>query len=136
MGRGLTTDEFFLQQVKAGVLKVSKSGIVTNMVTGNVIGTGKSSGYLRVGMVEYHAEGSRNRTISLHRLVWLAHKGPIPKGYTVNHRDGNTLHNHLLNFNLLTRGDNARDSKARDLSEWNKLQKRLKTGGHWTDDLD
>jgi hypothetical protein len=104
----LTTDQFFLRAVKTGILKVSKTGAVTNTVTGRRIGTGKSDGYYRVGLVEYKADGTkRNRTITVHRLVWLAHKGPIPAGLEVNHKDLNKANNRLSNFELLTGSGNV-----------------------------
>lgn len=104
----MTTDEFFLEKIKDGTLEVSKTGVVINLVTAKHIGNGISSGYRRVGMIETLPDGSkRNRTIPVHRLVWLAHKGPIPEGFTVEHKDGDRLNNRLKNFELLTKGDNS-----------------------------
>lgn len=109
----MTTDEFFLEKIKDGTLEVSKTGVVINLVTAKHIGNGISSGYRRVGMIETLPDGSkRNRTIPVHRLVWLAHKGPIPDGFTVEHKDGVRLNNRLSNFELLTSSDNVKKMHA------------------------
>lgn len=39
-------------------------------------------------------------------LVWTVFKGPIPKGYEVNHIDEDNGNNRLDNFNLLTKKEN------------------------------
>lgn len=42
----------------------------------------------------------------VHRLVWVAFRGPIPEGYEINHIDENSSNNRLDNLNLLTRAGN------------------------------
>ena len=37
----------------------------------------------------------------LHRTVWESHNGPIPKGYHVHHKDGDTSNNDIANLELL-----------------------------------
>lgn len=44
----------------------------------------------------------------LHRDLWVAHRGPIPNGYEIDHRDGNPLNNALDNLQLLTADDHRR----------------------------
>ena len=39
----------------------------------------------------------------LHREVWKAHHGPIPKGCIIHHRDGNPLNNDIDNLECVTR---------------------------------
>lgn len=48
--------------------------------------------------------GSRNkrRSCYIHRLVWEAFVGEIPKGYIVHHKDGNKQNNSLSNLKLLS----------------------------------
>jgi hypothetical protein len=50
---------------------------------------------------------------TLHREVWKAANGPIPPGYDVHHKDGNTLNNALDNLECLTRSEHhKRDSRV------------------------
>jgi HNH endonuclease len=45
----------------------------------------------------------------VHRLVWIDAHGPIPRGYVIHHRNGNSRDNRLANLELLTRAaHNAR----------------------------
>lgn len=41
----------------------------------------------------------------LHRAVWEDHNGPIPKGYHVHHKDGDTSNNDIANLELLHGGE-------------------------------
>lgn len=41
------------------------------------------------------------RTVYLHREVWAAAHGPIPDGYHVHHRNGDTADNRLANLELI-----------------------------------
>lgn len=43
---------------------------------------------------------------SIHRVIWTAINGLIPKGMEVNHIDENKSNNKIGNLNLLTRKDN------------------------------
>lgn len=40
----------------------------------------------------------------LHRVVWKAHHGAIPRGYEVHHKDHNTLNNKISNLALVKSG--------------------------------
>jgi hypothetical protein len=40
--------------------------------------------------------------VALHRQIWIDSNGPIPRGYVVHHKDGNTLNNCISNFELLS----------------------------------
>jgi hypothetical protein len=42
------------------------------------------------------------------RLVALTFLGEPPEGFTVNHKDGNRMNNHIDNLEWLSRGDNIR----------------------------
>lgn len=48
----------------------------------------------------------------VHRLVYMAFRGPIPNGFEVDHRDDFRTHNHETNLQLLTPKDNARKAFA------------------------
>lgn len=48
-----------------------------------------------------------------HRAVWEAFNGRVPKGYDIDHIDGNHLNNRLDNLQLLTHNENI---KKRDVN--------------------
>lgn len=56
----------------------------------------------------------RTHNISVHRFVWEIHKGVIPDGYTVDHKDNNKLNNGIENLQLLTAKDNVIKGNARE----------------------
>lgn len=47
----------------------------------------------------------QNRGIRLHRVVWEFHNGPIPKGYSVHHIDGDKRNNNIENLELLRQSE-------------------------------
>lgn len=51
-----------------------------------------SSGYVRVPL--YNDENEYKQTL-VHRLVYMAHVGPIPKGMQINHKDEDKTNNVL-----------------------------------------
>ena len=51
----------------------------------------------------------RYGNIYLARLKYLTFKGEIPKGYTIDHIDGNTLNNNIRNLRAVPRSINDRD---------------------------
>ena len=64
------------------------------------------SGYINIGM--YNEPGVKNKTYRrLHRLVWEAFKGEIPKGYVIDHKNADKKDNRLDNLQLLTHQENA-----------------------------
>lgn len=67
-----------------------------------------SIGYYRV---QLRKDGQTYRFL-IHRLVFSTFKGEIPEGLTVDHIDGCKDNNHILNLQLLTRGDNARKART------------------------
>ena len=53
-------------------------------------------------------KADRKRGIkALHREVYKAHHGPIPKGYHVHHRDGNPFNNDPANLEAVSRTEHA-----------------------------
>jgi hypothetical protein len=61
--------------------------------------------------------GKRHKSVKLHwppgeihsvpvqRLVWQVHKGNIPAGQTVNHKDGDPTNNRISNLELMTQSE-------------------------------
>lgn len=64
------------------------------------------SGYLRAMI---RVDG-RQLGVYAHRLVWHHFNGPIPKGYQVNHLNGDRRDNRPSNLELVTPGQNTRHS--------------------------
>lgn len=63
-----------------------------------------SSGYVRVPL--YNDENEYKQTL-VHRLVYMAHVGPIPKGMQINHKDENKANNCIGNLELMTNKENS-----------------------------
>lgn len=54
----------------------------------------------------YNDEG-RKKYMLVHRLVYMAHKGLIPKGLQVNHKDEDKENNCIENLELMTQKENC-----------------------------
>ena len=63
-----------------------------------------TSGYL---MVRIMVDGKRIVGLS-HRLVWQAHRGDIPEGKCINHKNGNKSDNRLNNLEVVTYSENIK----------------------------
>lgn len=103
MEASLQNDKFFLNLVKTGKLKVFKNGKVINTKSKNELGT-CTQDYMRIGY--WDAIHALTRTMVVHRLVWLVFRGKIPKGYVINHIDGNKRNNKLTNLEMITHAQN------------------------------
>ncbi len=66
--------------------------------------------------IDYSSGSSRHRafkarldgeihSIPVQRMVWQVHKGDIPPGLTVNHKDGDPSNNRIANLELLTQSE-------------------------------
>lgn len=84
----------------------------------NVLKPGNCHGYLRVKL----SKDGKTKDFLVHRLVYEAFRGAIPKGLTVDHVNGDKSDNRLENLQLLTQRDNARKSNNKQLdlmlAEW------------------
>lgn len=58
----------------------------------------------------------RDRWIPYARWLWLKECGPIPPGWFVVHADGNTLHDAVANYRLVTCGGHIKLQRQRDPS--------------------
>lgn len=59
-----------------------------------------NSGYLQFGL--------DNKNVYVHRIVYETFVGVIPKGYDINHIDGNKLNNNVSNLEAVTRSENQK----------------------------
>jgi hypothetical protein len=57
----------------------------------------------------YYVLSYQYGSVYLARLKYLTFKGEIPKGYTIDHIDGNTLNNSIRNLRAVTQAINSRD---------------------------
>lgn len=84
--------------------QVSSDGRVrsnTRLAKGRELKPAMSNGYLAVKL--------GRRTWRIHQLVAHAFLGEQPKGYHVNHIDGDRLNNRVTNLEYVTAADNVRD---------------------------
>lgn len=100
-----------------GLYEVSDWGNVRSL---NYLHTGKTKllstrdngkGYLYV----FLSKNGKRKGFRIHRVVYEAFRGPIPKGLTIDHVNGDKTDNRLENLQLLTRGDNARKANNKQL---------------------
>jgi hypothetical protein len=51
---------------------------------------------------------SKDGPANLHRAVWVEHRGNIPNGFEVHHRDGDSFNNAIGNLELISRSAHRR----------------------------
>jgi hypothetical protein len=103
------------------IWKIKPSSRGHRVKVGDIAGTLKSHGYLSVG-INYNSYRA-------HRLIFLMHKGYLPK--TIDHINGEKLDNRIENLRAATVGQNQHNRKtnANNTSgykgvSWNKAQKK------------
>jgi hypothetical protein len=77
---------------------------------------GKASiekGYYRITTKKEGNQGKR-----LHKLIYEKYNGPVPKGYHIHHKDGNSLNNNLNNLQCLTENEHHSLHKSGENSYW------------------
>ena len=84
------------------IWKTRPSIKASRVKVGTIAGTLKSHGYICVGI-------NRN-SYRAHRLIFLMHKGYLPK--TIDHINGDTLDNRIENLRAATRGQNQHNRKT------------------------
>ena len=103
------------------IWKIKPSSRGHSVKAGDIAGTLKSHGYLCVG-INYNSYRA-------HRLIFLMHKGYLPK--TIDHINGDKLDNRIENLRAATVGQNQHNRKtnANNTSgykgvSWNKALKK------------
>jgi hypothetical protein len=87
-------------------LIVKEDGTVLNPKTMRVLGSDNGQGYLHTSVQD--SSSKKARSIFLHRLVFLAFKGPISLGFLINHIDGCKQNNAISNLELVTPSENIK----------------------------
>jgi hypothetical protein len=64
--------------------------------------------------------GSIKKGSSVHREVWRAFKGEIPKGFVINHINGIKSDNNILNLECITQSENILHAYKTGLISYNK----------------
>ena len=102
-----------LGQVEDGHYKLFLDGRCRNNRTGKFRGNVNNWGYL----INTFCGNKKTQTVALHRLIYRYFKGEIPKGYHVNHIDGNKQNNNIRNLEAITHQENLQH--ARDTGLYN-----------------
>jgi len=58
-------------------------------------------------VVTIYNDKGQKKYMLVHRLVYMAHVGPIPKGMQINHKDENKENNCIENLELMTQKENC-----------------------------
>lgn len=110
MGRSYTTketikrDKFFLPIIKE-IYVVKKNGKIYNRKTKKRVGIPTTiSSYGGIGI----RLNGKVHFFNVHRVVWLVHKGFIPIGYTINHKNGIKSISRLSNLECITSSENQK----------------------------
>lgn len=83
--------------------EVSDCGRVRNAKTMRVLKPHDNGyGYLTVGLCQH----GKQRTLRVHRLVFVAFVGGVPEGMEINHIDEDKHNNRLENLEVITHADN------------------------------
>ena len=105
--------------------EVTDTGLVRNSETKKILKPQKdASGYpsLTVRPIP-----KQQRTVKIHRLVAEVFIGECPKGYVVNHKDGNKQNNNINNLEYVTSSENnihALKNGLRHVADMNKVIKK------------
>lgn len=86
---------------------VTIDGEVINIKTKRILKPGHNgwAGYMQVNI---KFDDGRRISKTVHRLVYEAFNGPIPKGLVINHKDEDKTNNSLRNLEAMTHAENSR----------------------------
>ncbi len=91
---------------RTGLLKRVKRGPATRVGKIQKPSLGKAAGkeYLRYSL----CINNKHKLVTLHRVLYEAFVGPIPKGMHINHKNGVKTDNRLENLEVVTPSENTR----------------------------
>jgi hypothetical protein len=133
MRANLSNERFFLRLIKAGRLRVTKSGRAFNEDTGKELAK-NSAGYRKLSWLD--PDTGKIKQVQLHRIVWAAFKGvPDDPELEINHKDGIKQNCRLSNLELATSQQNNLHAKRTGLNQGgfkpgNTLHKKRKVHGN------
>lgn len=141
MKANLANDKFYLRLIAFGYLKVTSDGRAFNLVSGKELAKSKS-GYRKIS---WQDASGKIIQIQLHRLVWIAFKGPFTDASVqVNHLDGvktncapsnleptdnagNVKHSYDNGLTYVNKGDDRPNAIWSD-EEVERLRRKVRTG--------
>lgn len=112
--------------------EISNDGQIYNKQTKELMSQNDNGGgYMQVYL---RSDDGQRKRLYVHRLVYMAHGGTIPKGYEINHIDENKTNNdisnlecitHTQNQNHGTRSERASNSKQRPIGQYTPTGKLI-----------
>lgn len=96
-----------MAQFRQSPYYATKDGRIINMNKKIEMRQERSGNYYRI-TTQYNLKGKH---FLVHRLIWESFNGPIPKGYDIDHLDGNPANNCLDNLEMVTHQENIKRRK-------------------------
>lgn len=99
-----------LRQFRNTPYYVAESGRIFNLDKNIELSLEKTGSYYRVSL-----QYGLNKKFLVHRVVWEAFNGEIPKGLEINHIDTNPSNNSLENLELISHSDNCKKANHKNI---------------------
>jgi len=124
-GEAIERDRWLLSLVISGELRVTRTGKIYRVSSGNWLGSVGRTGYVQISLRD--KDSGKPYTFKAHRLIYLCFKGIIPEGKVIDHIDDNKSNNHIDNLQLLTSKENTQ--KAHDTGCFDKAKASMRNMG-------
>ena len=106
-----------------GRYKISKDGVVISYANPTIVELKNKIHHGRLHVSLSKDSQSKDRNISLHRLLYITFIGPIPDKMEIDHIDRNPLNNNLNNLRCVTRSQNEQNKFVKKGYGYNKRDK-------------